>query len=83
MKAICIIASDNVVIDGDVVFNKRGETEFESAFQVLPGLKNITIMNSWVVENYHRKIGFKLSALWFWHMVILRKSHVYLVGVNK
>lgn len=80
MKAVCIIAGDNVLIDGDVVFNKLEKSGFQYSWSAY-GVNNLTIMNTWTVEKYHRSIGFKLSILWFWHMVILRKSHVYLTNV--
>ena len=81
IKAVCIIASDNVVIDGDVVFNKSHLSGLNYSWQAPVGIKNLTIKNTWTVDSWSRRIGFKLSLLWFWHMVILRKSHVYLTGV--
>lgn len=81
IKAVCIIASDNVVIDGDVVFNKSYLSGLNCSWQAPVGIKNLTIKNTWTVDSWSGRIGFKLSLLWFWHMVILRKSHVYLTGV--
>lgn len=79
MKAVCIIASDNVVVDGDVVFNKI-DSGFHYSWSA-NDVKNITIMNTWTTHKYSKNLPFKLKLLWFWHMVILRKSHVYLTGV--
>lgn len=81
MKAVCIVASDNVVIDGDVVFNKV-DSGFEYGWAV-HGVNNTTIMNTWYSEKYSKDFTLKLKLLWFWHMAILRKSHVYLTGVLK
>lgn len=83
MKSVCVIASDNVVIDGDVVFNKPHKSNLEYSWQAPSGIKNITIRNTWTVHWWDRSIGFKLSLFWFWHMVVLRKSHVYLTGILK
>lgn len=83
MKAVCIIASDNVVIDGDVVFNKPDESGTIFAYYVDRTVNNLTIENSCFAVRWSKHLGFKLSILWFWHMVILRKSHVYLTGVLK
>lgn len=83
MKAVCIIAGDNVVIDGDVVFNKPEKSGAMFAYHIDHPVNNLTIKNSCFAVRWDRHIGFKLSILWFWHMVVLRKSHVYLVGANK
>ena len=83
MRAVCVIASDNVVIDGDVIFNKPNLSSLEYSWQAPTGIKNATINNTWTVHAWSKKIGFKLSLLWFWHMVVLRKTHVYLTGISK
>lgn len=79
MKAICIIASDKVVIDGDVIFNKPNKSGTKFGW-IAQEVCNLTIKNSWYVEVYSRRLGFRLSVLWFWYMVVLQKSHVYLTG---
>lgn len=81
MKAVCIIASDNVVIDGDVVFNKPEISGTQFAYSVGNPIKNLTIQNSIFATKWHKSFGIKLSILWFWHIVVLRKSHVYLTGI--
>lgn len=78
MKAVCIIASDNVVIDGDIVFCKS----IGVCAWYYRGEKNITYRNAIVFRSFPSR-SVKLMALWFWHMVVLRKSHVYLTGVLK
>lgn len=83
MKAICIISSDNVVIDGDVIFNKPNKSGAKFGWMVDQGVCNLTIKNSWNVEVYSRRLGFRLSVLWFWHMMVLQKSHVYLTGASR
>lgn len=77
MKAVCIIASDGVAIDGDVVFIKNPQ-KFDYVVRAKFPFK-IT-ENGLVILSSTPK-GVKLKALWFWHMVVLRKSHVYLTGV--
>lgn len=77
MKALCIVASDNVAINGDVVFCKL---QGVYAYSV-EGRSNITIMNSYFCIRYTKNLPLKLKLLWFWHMVILRKDAVYLTGV--
>lgn len=79
MKAVCIIASDNVVIDGDVIFCKlQGVYLYH-----VGGVKNVLIKNSLIYSSYYKNMPLKIKALWFWHMVVLKKSHVYLTGVRK
>ena len=80
VKFVCIIASDNVVINGDVIFNKPHKSGMKWVWRAT-GVQNITIMNTYNIEKYTTRIGLKLSLLWFWHMVVLRKTHVYLTGV--
>lgn len=82
MKAICVIAGDNVVVDGDVIFNipKRSGTEYS---YYAHGINKLSITNTLTIHKWCRSLGFKLAILWFWHMVILRKSHVYFTGVLK
>ena len=80
MKSVCIIASDNVVIDGDVVFNRSDKSGTELAYLVDIHLVNLTITNCLMANQWDKSFRFKLSLLWFWHMVVLRKSHVYLTG---
>lgn len=86
MKAVCIIASENVVIDGDVVFIDQDKFGSDIVVYLPNSIKNFQItprgLNIYAYGLPPKK-GFKIKLLWFWHMVILRKSHVYLVGVNK
>lgn len=79
MEAVCIIASDNIMIDGDVIFNIPNKSGAKFGWMAQEGC-NLTIKNSWNVEVYSRRLGFRLSVLWFWHMMVLQKSHVYLTG---
>lgn len=83
MKAVCIIASDNVVIDGDVIFVDQFKFGSDICVYLPPEIKNFNISNGLVICPYGKcpSDSFKLKLLWFWHMVILRKSHVYLTGV--
>lgn len=83
MKAVCIISSKNVVIDGDVVFHIRDKSKLEAGIFIDFAKNNLTFKGNGFlyIQSYHWKMGFKLSLLWFWHMVLLRKSHVYLTGV--
>lgn len=83
MKAICIIAGDNVLIDGDVIFNKPEKSRAVFTYYVNHPVNNLTIKNTWCTDRWNKHLGFKLSVLWFWHMVVLRKSHVYFTGVLK
>ena len=79
MKAVCIISSDGVVIDGDVVFCK-----LQNVYSFLiEDKRSITIKNTSFYNKYVKKMPLKIKALWFWHMVVLRKSHVYLTGVMR
>lgn len=79
MKAVRIISSGNVSIDGDVVFCKLPDV---CAF-VVGYNRNIVIKNTLVYSNYYKMMPLKIKFLWFWHMVVLRKSHVYLTGANR
>ena len=84
MKAVCIIASDNVVIDGDVVFIDQDKFGSEIVVYMPPSIKNFRITQRGLYVCAYGsppKKGIKLKLFWFWHMVILRKSHVYLAGV--
>lgn len=86
MKSVCIIASDNVVIDGDVVFIDQDKFGSEIVVYLPHGIKDFQITTRGLgiyAYGLPPKKGLKLKMLWFWHMVILRKSHVYLTGVNK
>ena len=79
MKAVCTIVNDGVVINGDVVFCKLQNVYAWS----MDGRSNIKIENSFFCNHYSKKMPIKLKSLWFWHMVLLRKSHVYLTGALK
>lgn len=84
MKALCVIASKKIVIDGDVAFSK-GFTEHGYGAMIYCPNGNIAEFTHAGFTYYsgRPKRGFKLNALWFWHMVILRKEAVYLTGVMK
>jgi len=88
MKAVCIIASDNVVVNGDVVFNIQKKSGLDYSYKI-HDVNNIFIINTvttnripWI-KAIKPSTRIYLCSLWFWHMVILRKSHVYLTGVLK
>lgn len=85
MKAVCIIASDNVVIDGDVCFINHKKSNMEYAMFCDFSKNSVTFKGKgyFYCNTFSKELGFKLAALWFWHMVVLRKSHVYLTGVLK
>ena len=86
MKSVCFIASDNVIIDGDVVFIDQDKFGSEIVVYLPHSIKDFQITPrglSIYAYGLPPKNGIKLKMLWFWHMVILRKSHVYLTGVNK
>lgn len=86
VKPVCLIASDNVVIDGDIVFHKgdfgRYLGDFTHAIRA-ENKSNMIIKNCLIATQFPKKSSLKVKMLWFWHMVILRKSHVYLTGVLK
>ena len=85
MRAVCIIASDNVVIDGDVVFTNKSKSSMDcaifcdSTYNSVRFTENATICAS----AFSLSLPPKLMLLWLWHMVVLRKSHVYLTGANR
>lgn len=78
MKAVCVIASEGAVIDGDVVFYKSDI--FDCAVKSNFGVK-FTENKSWFAVEFTKCMPIKVKILWFWHMIVLRKSHVYLTGV--
>lgn len=83
-KSICIIASDNVVIDGDVIFVDQYKFGSETLVKLPVGIKNFRVGGSGLriySGGCCPNDSLKLGLLWFWHMFILRKSHVYLTGV--
>lgn len=79
MKAICIIASDNVVIDGDVIFNKPESSGLDYTIYTEYEVK-FTEKCSIFTTEFRHELPLKVKLLWFWHMVVLQKSHVYLTG---
>ncbi len=90
MKAVCIIASPGAKIDGDVVF--LDVDKFGSYTAIYMNQPNYADCSKNGLQIYCRHIGYgwnlkganlKIKALWFWHMILLRKSHVYLTGVLK
>lgn len=84
MKAVCTIASDNVVIDGDVVFIDQFKFGSDVCVYLPQEIKKFEITKNGLTIFPYGKCpsdSFKLKLLWFWHMVVLRKSHVYLTGV--
>lgn len=84
MKAVCIIASDNVVIDGDVVFIDQYKFGSETVIYLPHSVENFKITQKGLQIHAYGlppKKGIKLKLLWLWHMVFLRKSHVYLTNV--
>ena len=78
MKAVCIIASPNVVIDGDVIFFRLNSFDYaiKSKFPI-----KFTKKTSWFACGFTKDMPLKIKFLWLWHMVLLRKSHVYLTNV--
>lgn len=85
MKAVCIIASSNVVIDGDVIFINREKSSMECPIYCDWTHNNVRFTGKglFFANTFSSELKPKLMILWFWHLVVLRKSHVYLVGVNK
>ena len=83
MKALCVIASNNVIIDGDVAFSKGFDSHGFDCMVYCPYGFQVEFTKAGFSYYSCRPSGFKLNALWFWHMVILRKDAVYLTGVNK
>lgn len=84
MKSVCTIASNNVVIDGDVVFIDQDKFGSEIVVYLPHGIKDFQITPrglSIYAYGLPPEKGLKLKMLWFWHMVVLRKSHVYLTNV--
>ena len=84
VKPICHLGN-NVVIDGDVIFTRDPVGMYIGDFTHVYKVNgmNVTIMNTIQGCRVSNFKPLKLKILWFWHMVILRKSHVYLTGVNK
>lgn len=85
MKSIAIVASRDAVADGDVLFlNKKKIYSFDDILYVPNGNRLHCTKNglliSFVVDH---KFTLKLLFLWFWHIIVLKKSHVYLTGVNR
>ena len=83
MKALCVVASKQVVIDGDVVFSSGLTGHDYDAMIYCPNGNIPEFINSGFTYYSCRPNGFKLNALWFWHMIVLRKKAVYLTGVLK
>ena len=84
VKPMCLVSSNNVVINGDVAFHRGESGEFVGDFThsiSIGGNTNIKIQNCLIATKFPQKTKFKIKALWFWHMVILRKPYVYLTGV--
>ena len=84
VKPICH-AGNNVVIDGDVIFTRHPVGLYVGDFTHIYKVNgmNITIMNTIQGCKLSHFKPLRIKMLWIWHMVILRKSHVYLTGVNK
>ena len=82
-NSMCIVVGDNVTFDGDVSFSRKNNPFFKRVVFIPPTSRNIvfTTRGLLYVTAPRIKDGAKILALWFWHMVVLRKSHVYLTGV--
>ena len=85
MRNIAMVASKEVTADGDVIFlNKKKVQIFDNVVYIPNGnILHCTQNGLLIVYKPNRKLSLKLLLLWFWHMVVLGKSHVYLTGVNK
>lgn len=90
MKAVCIIASPGAVFDGDVIFMDTKKFGSNIAIYCMaPNSGHCTkaglqiYVNNGSGSSWPKRAKPKIIALWFWHMVILRKSHVYLTGALK
>lgn len=85
IKSMCIVVGDNVVFDGDVSFSRQNNPLFEYVVFIPNASLNIVFTSQGLfhVTRPMLKDGVKILALWFWHMTILRKSHVYLTGVRR
>ncbi len=83
-KSMCIISSDNVLINGDVAFTKYKMNDPRNNFtKVFYGrnVENIVTENTFYSCIMPSIKNFKLWVLWVWHMKILKKDAVYLTGV--
>ena len=83
MKALCIIASKKIVIDGDVAFSNGVTGHGYNAIIYGPNGNTTEFTDAGFTYYSCRPNGFKLNFLWFWHMIVLRKKAVYLTGVLK
>lgn len=82
ISSVCVVASDNVVFDGDLVLINPHACSLEFGIHIPFDKRNVifTEKGARLVLRPNLKMGFKVGVLWLWHMVVLRKSHVYLTG---
>ena len=85
MKALCVVASKNVVINGDVCFinYKKSPMKYALLCDGENGALTFAGKGLFVGCELNRHMPIKVMALWIWHMIVLRKKDVYLTGVLK
>ncbi|QNW94347.1 hypothetical protein IC800_15610 [Acinetobacter seifertii] len=85
MKAVAVICSPECIVDGDLIF--IDVKKFRSSTAVLIESPNSMVCTKRGLQIHakfnHKEMNIKVMLLWFWHMVILRKSHVYLTKALK
>ena len=79
IKPMCVLLSESKT-DGDVLF-MTSKAPFTHFFYIGNECKNVTITNTFVINRLEKETPLFIKFLWFFHIVVLRKSHVHLVGV--
>ncbi|MGH1904973.1 hypothetical protein [Acinetobacter baumannii] len=84
MKAVCTVVG-NVVFDGDVIFINAKKFDMTHAIFLDYGKNSANFIGKGALfcNRFNFDLSFKLMFLWIWHIVILRKSHVYLTKALK
>lgn len=79
INPMCVVSS-NSKTNGDVLIMTR-KSPFTHFIYINERAENITIENTFFVSKLHKELPFRIKFLWFFHIVVLRKTHVCLVWV--
>lgn len=79
IKPMCIVSS-NSKINGDILLMTK-KSPFNCCIYINEKCENIEIKNTFFLYEFKWNLPFYIKFLWFFHIVVLRKTHVHLVGV--
>lgn len=79
IKPMCMVSS-NSKTNGDVLMMTK-KSPFTHFIYISEKTENVEITNTFFISKLHNDLPLYIKFLWVFHIFILRKTHVHLVGV--